>query len=59
MLFLNTDYNMDTPTKAVQKAVHTMTLIFWCFFEIYQSLKALRNMIFTSEALRLMCFACK
>ena len=25
---LNSDYNLDTPTKAVQKAVHTVTLNF-------------------------------
>ena len=27
--FLNTDYNLDTPTKSVQKAVHTETLILY------------------------------
>ena len=26
-LSMNTDYNLDTPTKAVQKAVQTVTLI--------------------------------
>ena len=26
-LFLNTDYNLDTPTEAVQQAVHIVTLI--------------------------------
>ena len=28
LLLLNADDNLDTPTEAVQKAVHTVTLIF-------------------------------
>ena len=28
-LCLNIDDNLDTPAEAVQKAVHTMTLILW------------------------------
>ena len=30
--FLNTDYNLDTTAKAMQKAVRTMTLIIVWFF---------------------------
>ena len=40
---LNTDYNLDTTAKAVQKAVRTVTLIF--FYTLSQYIKASKSFV--------------